>query len=158
MIGMLWRSVGVFCGCTLVVGSMSARVHAGQAVCYAIPGSGEFVNVFSVGEVRASLLSEENFQELNGAEWVLMDGRSLPVGTALTERVDMDAGDYGFVIPDGRGALLRMAGVERVGEVVTGDGARDSAEGGAGDVERGTRSIAVNFFVKICECRTSSCR
>ncbi|MCY4026290.1 MAG: hypothetical protein OXH75_08255 [Acidobacteria bacterium] len=82
-----------------------AQQVAGQEVCGRETTGAD---IFSVGEVRTSILSELHFQELNGAEWVLMDGRPLLARTALSPHLS-EEGEYGLVIPDARGRFLRMA-------------------------------------------------
>jgi phage-related tail fiber protein len=54
----------------------------------------------SVGDVRASLLTEPQFQAVNGNTWVLMDGRDI-TGTELASLTGNNN------IPDGRGEFLR---------------------------------------------------
>ena len=78
---------------------------AGQEVCAGIPSG---VDVFSVGEIRTSILGQTQFQELNGSEWVLMDGRPLLVRTALSPYLT-EMGEHGPMVPDARGRFLRMA-------------------------------------------------
>ena len=199
----------------------SVTVHAQQEVC-AGPPSGQ--DVFSVGEVRTSILPQETFQELNGAEWALMDGRPLMVGTALSPHLS-EEGRYGLKIPDARGRFLRMANNGACADLRNNEGAyneclaRHDPDGdrlsgeyqadsfGAhdhgehnhsfdymsaddwypdGDIDdnedtrareygrKGTtdnsrvlssggnetrpRNIAVNFYIKICNCRTDNCK
>ena len=93
--------------CSIFVGGISeARgQRVGQEVCLDPPRGGD---VFSVGDVRASILSETPFQEVNGAEWVLMDGRPLYVRTRLSPHL-LHKDGYGLVVPDARGRFLRMA-------------------------------------------------
>ena len=154
---------GVYWMATLAMASLTGEALAGQAVCYVLPdGNQSFINVFSVGEVRASLLSERSFQDLNGEEWVALDGRLLPVETGLTELVELERGDFGIEIPDARGRVLRMAGNQTSGNVL-GDQGEDVESvlrvGQQGsDSEARLGSIAVNFFVKVCDCRTARCR
>ena len=107
---MFTRAVRLFWVVALVspLGSVSdgnAQQTAGQEVC-AGPLSG--ADVFSVGEVRTSILAEANFQALNGDAWVLMDGRPLLVRTALSPHLSEES-EYGLAIPDARGRFLRMA-------------------------------------------------
>ena len=213
---------------SLNVSNGNARQTAGQEVC-AGPLSG--ADVFSVGEVRTSILVEANFQALNGAEWVLMDGRPLLVLTALSPHLS-EEGEYGLAIPDARGRFLRMANngvcadqrlddadsgdaynqcvaerdpdVERVlgsyqGDSVgrhrhnyddlfyseipafrpggvmavsvpagigsgdtdwdgnTGYGIERTTHAGGSDETR-PKNLAVNYYIKICNCRTTNCR
>ena len=219
-----------------------AALQTEQAVCSAIP-SGQ--DVFSVGEVRTSILRPEEFQRLNGPEWVLMDGRQLTMQTELSPHLLPDAaepadstsavandGETRDVrpkeIPDARGRFLRMANngacadlrnddgeyrrcianhdpdgdrslgepqadalgrhghvyddvvwsehscngcdvdLSAVGHVGNrGGGGTDYDNSGAqwrretqdtGGEETRPENIAVNFYVKICNCRTSNCR
>ena len=207
----------------------SVAVHAQQEVCTGLP-SGQ--DVFSVGEVRTSILPPETFQELNGAEWALMDGRPLMVGTALSPHLS-EEGRHGLKIPDARGRFLRMAnngacadlrdnesayngclaGHDPDGDRLSGQyqadrfgahghGAHrhtyvdrywgeehgywenegDDDDGGLGIRHSGSnrihenrttvdsgvpssgvnetrpRNIAVNFYIKICNCRTDNCK
>ncbi len=96
--------VFLFFGVTLGV-APDARGQIGQEVCLDSARGGD---VFSVGDVRTSILAETPFQELNGAEWILMDGRTLHVQTALSPHLTHRDG-YGLVVPDARGRFLRMA-------------------------------------------------
>ena len=144
--------------------TLTGEAFAGQAVCYVLPdGNQSFINVFSVGEIRASLLSEGLFQDLNGEEWVAMDGRFLPVETGLTELVELERGDFGIEIPDARGRVLRMASNQAASGNAPGEQGED-VEGvlrvgqPGSDSEARSGSIAVNFFVKVCDCRTARCR
>ena len=67
-------------------------------------------DTFSVGEVRTAILEEEDFQELNGPEWVLMDGRSVNEKAELTSHITHLKNERGEItIPDARGRFLRMA-------------------------------------------------
>ena len=206
----------------------SVAVHAQQEVCTG-PPSGR--DVFSVGEVRASILPPETFQELNGAEWALMDGRPLMVKTALSLHLS-EEGRHGLKIPDARGRFLRMAnngacadlrdnegayneciaGHDPAGDRLSGQYQADSFgahshgahkhnyvdrywgegrgywenegdddDGGFGVIHDGSRrsdtrpttesgvpssggnetrprNIAVNFYIKICNCRTDICK
>lgn len=77
----------------------------GQEVCTGPPNG---TDVFSVGEVRTSILEPTPFQEINGSEWVLMDGRLLSMQTALSPHLS-EKTEYGLTIPDARGRFLRMA-------------------------------------------------
>ena len=90
---------------TLLPSILYAQQPPGQEVCV-----GELLgsDVFSVGEIRTSLISPTPFQDLNGAEWVLMDGRPLLVSTALSPHLS-ERGEHGLTIPDARGRFLRMA-------------------------------------------------
>ena len=199
----------------------SLAVRAQQEVCTG-PLSGR--DVFSVGEVRTSILPPETFQELNGAEWALMDGRPLMVRTVLSPHLS-EEGKYGLKIPDARGRFLRMANngacadlrnnEEAYNECLTGHdpdgdrlsgqyqvdsfGAHDHGEhrhpftyiGAArvdpdgdeddnederarqhtrdsetdpsrvpesGGNETRPKNIAVNFYIKICNCRGDICK
>lgn len=76
----------------------------GSNVCTAPPNG---MDVFSVGEVRTSILEPTPFQELNGSEWVLMDGRSLSERTDLSRHLSENERDR--TVPDARGRFLRMA-------------------------------------------------
>ena len=76
-----------------------------QDVCVGEP-TGE--DVFSVGELRTSILEQAPFQEMNGSEWVLANGRPLLVQTALSPHLSQE-NEYGLTIPDIRGRFLRMA-------------------------------------------------
>lgn len=195
---------------------LSTQLHA-QDVCTGTPSGRD---VFSVGEVRTSILPQTTFRELNGPEWVLMDGRELRVETDLSPHLSPLTS-----IPDGRGRFLRMAnnrvcgtlegdeeaykgciaGHDPEGDRVLGhyqadsfaahehgehshgfryvgartsrpDGddddnddtrAREHGRTGTTDPNRVSRSggdetrpknIAVNFYMKICSCRTDNCR
>ena len=201
-----------------------AQQMAGQEVC---GGDLTSADIFSVGEVRTSMLSEVHFQELNGAEWVLMDGRPLSVRTALSPHL-LEEGEYGLVIPDARGRFLRMANngacarfqgsdnaneclanhdpegdrlpgtyqgdtlarhehdysdvfytewpnfrpadaheVDTPGDVGSGSTDWDQPRGGWG-IDRRTKpygqhetrpkNITVNYYIKICNCRTPNCK
>ena len=78
-----------------------------QNVCVGEPTGRD---VFSVGELRTSILPQTPFQEMNGAEWVLADGRPLLVQTALSPHLPQEQkNEYGLTIPDIRGRFLRMA-------------------------------------------------
>jgi hypothetical protein len=83
----------------------AATQPATQDVCVGEP-TGQ--DVFSVGELRTSILPQTPFQEMNGAEWVLADGRPLLVQTALSPHLSQET-EYGLAIPDIRGRFLRMA-------------------------------------------------
>ena len=214
-----------------------------QEACGGIP-TGQ--DVFSVGEVRTSILRPEEFQRLNGPEWVLMDGRQLTVQTELSPHLLPDAAENADStsasandsetrdvrpkkIPDARGRFLRMANngacVDLRGDDETYrqctadhdpdgdrslgayqpdafrahqhgyndiyfsehsslvDGAVDVLDDGehnnwgsnqadqdnsgygwdrttveTGGSETRSKNVAVNFYVKICNCRTSNCR
>ena len=201
----------------------SQPIHAQQEVCADSPSGRD---VFSVGEVRTSILPQQTFQELNGTEWVLMDGRPLMIRSALSPHLT-ERGTYGLQIPDARGRFLRMAnnnacadlqddqneeaynqclgGHDTDGDRLTGayqadsfaehghgvhahnfsytgarevkdDGDKDDNEdtrarahgrqGGtsesqvpvSGGKETRPKNIAVNFFIKICNCRTEVCK
>lgn len=54
---------------------------------------------FSIGEVRTSILGQTQFRELNGHEWVLMDGRPLLVRSALSPHLS-EKNVYGLTIPE----------------------------------------------------------
>lgn len=194
-------------------------VHAGpqptatQDICVGDPTGRD---VFSVGELRTSILSQTPFQELNGPEWVLADGRPLLVRTSLSPHLTLET-EHGLTIPDIRGRFLRMAnnnacasvrgdaveydeclaGHDPDGDRLTGEFQSDSfgehAHGyidrymhlhpqrwapppahwsvtednarehsyttaAAGDAETRPKNIAVNFYLKICNCRTPHCR
>ena len=225
-----------------------AALQTEQEACSGIP-SGQ--DVFSVGEVRTSILRPGEFERLNGSEWVLMDGRQLTVQTELSPHLLPDAAEHADStsavandgetrdvrpkeIPDARGRFLRMANngacadlrgddgeyrrcishhdpegdrwpgnlqadalgrhnhdyddvvwsslpengcpecdvdLSDVGEVglYNHDNSRltDHNNSGAqwrretqehGRDETRPRNIAVNFYIKICNCRTSNCR
>ena len=222
-----------------------AALQMEQKACSGIP-SGQ--DVFSVGEVRTSILRPGEFERLNGPEWVLMDGRQLTMQTELSPHLLPDAvepadstsavandGETRDVrpkeIPDARGRFLRMANngacadlrnddgayrrcianhdpdgdrglgepqadalglhshayddvvwsehpaancslcnvdLSAVGHVGnTGPGGSDHDNSGAqwrretqdtGGEETRPENIAVNFYVKVCNCRTSNCR
>jgi hypothetical protein len=56
--------------------------------------------LFSIGTILDSMLTEAQFQALNGVEWILMDGRNV-VGSAYNILT-------GFAtVPDARGTVLR---------------------------------------------------
>ena len=216
-------------GTTVRAESQPAVTHTEtQEVCVVGDPTGR--DVFSVGELRTSILSQTAFQELNGAEWVLADGRPLLVRTALSPHLSQTpreerGSEYGLMIPDVRGRFLRMAnnnvcadlrgdetaydeclaGRDPGGDRLTGefqpDGFREHAHGyvdrtnawpredapdGAkmwaafarhwvipdprlarefarttertGGTETRPKNIAVNFYIKICDCRTPHCR
>ena len=86
-------------------GSAAAQPGSTQDVCVGEPTGRD---VFSVGELRTSILPQTPFQEINGAEWVLADGRPLLVQTALSPHLSQE-NEYGLTIPDIRGRFLRMA-------------------------------------------------
>ena len=203
----------------------AGQPQATQDVCVG-PPTGQ--DVFSVGELRASILSQTPFQELNGAEWVLADGRPLLVHTALSPHLSQES-EYGLVIPDVRGRFLRMANnnvcadlrddEEAHGRCIAsrdsdgdrllgtyqadafgrhdhgshghdfrdawyseawGDGpccttgsadtdgdnrhynkdsrTADSTIPASGGPETRPKNIAVNYYIKICNCRTPTCR
>ena len=195
---------------------------AGQEVCAGTPSG---IDVFSVGEVRTSILGQTQFQELNGSEWVLMDGRPLLVRTALSPHLT-EEGEHGPTVPDARGRFLRMANnnacadfradnaaydqcianhdpdgdrllgtyqpdafrahqhgyndiyfSENAGDVDIGGNGRSNSIGNgspfdhdnagyswdrgtenAGSNETRSKNIAVNFYIKICNCRAANCR
>lgn len=87
------------------VATTATQPGATQDVCVGEP-TGQ--DVFSVGELRTSILPQRPFQEMNGAEWVLADGRPLLVKTALSPHLSQE-NEYGLTIPDIRGRFLRMA-------------------------------------------------
>ncbi|CAG8720098.1 19086_t:CDS:2, partial [Dentiscutata erythropus] len=59
-----------------------------------------------LGEIRYSILNKEQFQELYGKEWILMDGSSIS-GSDLERR-------FGWTfVPDARGLFLRCKNNER---------------------------------------------
>ena len=227
----LTRAIRLFWAVALVsplsVSDANAQQTPGQEVC-AGPLSG--ADVFSVGEIRTSILAEPDFQALNGGEWVLMDGRPLLVRTGLSAHLS-EEGEYGLAIPDARGRFLRMANNDVCAEHRLGADSGDaynqciadrdpdadrglgtyqgdsvgrhehnyddlfyseisgfkpgSASGvpvpggvGSGDtdwdgnvgygIERTThvggsdetrpKNLAVNYYIKICNCRTTNCR
>lgn len=182
-------------------------------------------DVFSIGEVRTSLLPQEEFQKQNGAEWVLMNGQPLMVQTALSPHLQPIGRDLAPSIPDARGRFLRMANNkvctnlrddtkryescialhDTAGDRILGSfqrdefgshghgkhrhdlkykGARESRPDGddddnddirarvkdrttkteyaggqnAGGMETRPKNIAVNFYIKICYCRSPRCR
>lgn len=84
---------------------VAAQDVAGQEACV---GNLTESDVFSVGEVRTSILSPADFSELNGPEWVLMDGRPLAVQTALSPHLSETDERGLLLIPDARGRFLRM--------------------------------------------------
>ena len=87
-------------------GGFPLVADTGQEVCTGPPNGAD---VFSVGEVRTSILKPAPFQELNGSEWALMDGRLLSMQTALSPHLSEET-EYGpKKIPDARGRFLRMA-------------------------------------------------
>ena len=203
---------------TLLFVVASPAVSQDHSVCFLGTPTGN--DVFTVGEVRTAILDETDFQELNGAEWVLMDGRSLQVITDISPYVAHLKNDRGeVIIPDARGRFLRMANngaeVDPAGDRQLGtlqddaflghshdyndiyfsenahwielqgvtpidildDGwgnnigttaGVDKGDDGvgwdrtterAGDIaETRPKNIAVNYFVKICRCRTENCR
>ena len=186
--------------------------------CGAAPPNGQ--DIFTVGEVRTAILDEQTFRELNGHEWVLMDGRSLkganPDIKPYVAHLRNDRNEV--TIPDARGRFLRMANngasVDPFGERALGSAQGDSvrehdheyndvffsynkdhiSQAGAvkvdiledgnrnnvgthrawdrdndgigwdrttqvtGDAESRPKNIAVNYFLKICWCRTPACR
>lgn len=207
----------------LSVGAEDAQVQTtGQEVC---AGTASRVDVFSVGEVRTSILGQTQFQELNGLEWVLMDGRPLMVRTALSPHLS-ESGEHGPTLPDARGRFLRMVNnnacaefrgddeaygqcitdhdpngdrllgtyqadafrghqheyndvyfSENRGDVdISGNGGENNIGNGspfdhdndgyswdrrtenAGSNETRSKNIAVNFYIKVCNCRTANCR
>jgi hypothetical protein len=79
-----------------LTGSASAGTWLrGDGAWAALPASGS-----SIGDIRQSLLTESQFQALNGAGWVLLDGRSIS-GSALATLTGITT------LPDGRGVVLR---------------------------------------------------
>ena len=224
------------------VRTQPAALQTEQEACSAIP-SGQ--DVFSVGEVRTSILPQLEFQRLNGPEWVLMDGRQLTMETALSPHLPNAAENADPTsavasdgktrdvrpkeIPDARGRFLRMANNGACADLRSDDEAyrrctanhdpdgdrslgayqpdtfrahqhgyndiyfsehgsyvdhavdtlddgennnwgsnqadqdnsgygwdRTTAETGGSETR--SKNIAVNFYVKICNCRTSNCR
>ena len=192
-------------------------VSQDHSVCFRHAPTGN--DIFSVGEVRTAILDETDFQELNGAEWILMDGRALQVTTEISPFIRHLKNTRGEVIvPDARGRFLRMANnseevdlagdrqlgtpqedafrehdhryndiyfsenrrwLERQGVTpidILDDGwsnnvgttaGVDKGDDGvgwdrvterAGEGETRPANIAVNFFIKICRCRTPQCR
>ncbi len=92
--------------CVLASESAFAQTAAGTTrVCtLPLPEDFEGLDVFSVGEVRTSILSEPDFQGLNGREWVLMDGRRV----APSEEIAPYVVHLDYTLPDARGRFLRM--------------------------------------------------
>ena len=209
---MLKCFIVAFLATALMLSAGTEDTHAqttGQEVCTG-PANGS--DVFSVGEVRTSILNQIPFQELNGYEWVLMDGRPLLVGTALSPHLSED-GEYGPIVPDARGRFLRMANNNACADfrdddeaygrciadhdpngdrllgtyqpdafrahrhnitvLTNGGNARHRCGGNCdmiapvqsdqtttttGDNETRSKNVAVNFYVKICNCRTANCK
>ena len=194
--------------------AQTAEQEPGQEICTG-PVSGS--DVFSVGEIRTSILDQTQFQQLNGYEWVLMDGRPLLVRTALSPH--LSSGEYGLTVPDARGRFLRMAnnnacadfrggddeahaqciarhdpdGERPLGTYQTdafrahqhnahlthyGNVPRDNGPGyigniaptgldsrapipttaTTGNIETRPKNVAVNFYIKVCNCRTTNCK
>lgn len=203
---------------TLLIAATVPIYAESHLTCGVGPPNGQ--DVFTVGEIRTAILDEQTFRELNGHEWVLMDGRSL-------KGIDADIKPYvahlrndrdEVVIPDARGRFLRMenngASVDPSGDRalgtaqsdsvrehdheyndvffsynkdhisqrgavevdILGDGPRNNVGTHAaldrdndgiswdrtthltGDSESRPKNIAVNYFLKICRCRTPACR
>ena len=85
------------------------------------PASATALSVVAVGTIVSSMLTEAQFQMLNGADWVLMDGGN--VAGSLYETVT------GFsTVPDARGTVLRGKNNARA----------DGFENPAGDLALGT--------------------
>ena len=208
-------------GLALSVGAGDAHAQAtgqetqttGQEVC---AGFALGTDVFSVGEVRTSILEQAQFQELNGSEWILMDGRPLLVPTELSSH--LLKGEHGPVVPDARGRFLRMANNNacadfrgddtaygrciadhdpngdrllgtyqadafrahqhdahltfygRIGRGCSGCDVGNVAPSGidsrvaipttgtTGGNETRSKNVAVNFYIKVCNCRTDNCK
>ena len=68
---------------------------------------------FVVGSIQQSLLTEQEFQNLMGTDWVLLDGRSCD-GTLYSKVKNIS----NCVLPDARGKFLRTAGKTAGGEAV----------------------------------------
>ena len=203
---------------------LHAQEATGQEVCVGDPSGSD---IFSVGEIRTSILPPTDFQELNGTEWVLLDGRPLAVRTALSPHLSARSEHGQLLIPDARGRFLRMvnAGVcnhlrhpddpedhayndcmatrDPDGDRLPGNYQADALakhghgyndvywseyDGGIsvpraigncggcgtdrdnrgfgwdrttleiGDVETRPRNVSVNYFLKICNCRSSTCK
>lgn len=100
----------LFLAVILLAVSLTLEAHGqpvgGQEVCTRTPAGQD---VFSIGEVRTSILPLTTFQELNGPEWVLMDGQPLMVQTALSAHLALESNYNRLRIPDARGRFLRMA-------------------------------------------------
>ncbi|MBF0206654.1 MAG: hypothetical protein HQK53_07170 [Oligoflexia bacterium] len=103
-----------------------------------------------VGEVRASLLSLQAFQNLNGNDWVLMDGQTaLPVDNPLRQLTGLTQ------VPDARGRFLRMkdygANVDSSGDKPVGtlldDLTKMPNNQFSGSTDRNTHDHLVNIFV-----------
>lgn len=79
-----------------VTGAPSASTWLrGDGTWASLPASGS-----SLGDIRQSLLTEAQFQSINGTGWVLLDGRSIS-GSALASLTGMTT------LPDARGVVLR---------------------------------------------------
>jgi hypothetical protein len=75
------------------------------------------VHIFasSVGDIQTSVLNTKEFQDLNGTEWVLMDGQTeLPANNSLRLKTGWTK------VPDARGRFFRMkdhgAGIDLSGD------------------------------------------
>lgn len=68
----------------------------------------------TVGDVKYSILEEEQFRIVHDSTWVLMDGRTIS-GTALNQLINQDA----YSLPDARGVFIRGMNMNR--DAATGD-------------------------------------
>lgn len=74
-----------------------------MAIGSPIIGNSGVSNTDTVGDVRISLLTEAQFQNINGTDWVLMDGQS-SAGSAYETLTGNST------VPDAVGRFLRMEG------------------------------------------------
>ena len=87
--------------------SAASQPRATQDVCVGEPTGRD---VFSVGELRTSILAQMPFQEMNGAEWALADGRPLLVQTALSPHLSEEEFGLTFQIFCGASCVMRHNG------------------------------------------------
>ena len=67
-------------------------------------GSKPTVFIYAIGSIQQSILSEEAFKSLNGANWVLWDSNTDITGTDLASIIGIDT------LPDASGRVFRNAG------------------------------------------------
>ena len=86
---------GCGAGGELVFGTVDTTLLVCDGSAWQSVGAGS-----SIGDIRESVLTESQFQALNGPGWVLMDGRDIS-GSALDTLTSMST------LPDARGVVLR---------------------------------------------------
>ena len=92
--------------CVLTSESAFPQTAAGTTHVCTLPLPEDFdgPDVFSVGEVRTSILQQGEFQERNGREWVLMNGKPIPRMIEIAPYV----AHLDYRLPDAQGRFLRM--------------------------------------------------